>query len=63
MAMGPTGRNLTFGHGLINYVKVSLLRYLLPVQLSSSRLAGIRGLRSHLVLYFLVGLNVTDQDT
>lgn len=65
MAMGPTG--LVFrAVGWSNQrcdVKMSLLYYLLPAQLGSSSLAGIQGLRNHLVLYFLVGLNVTDQDT
>lgn len=42
---------------------MSLLHYLLLVQPDDSSLAGIRGLRNHLVLYFLVELNVTDQDT
>lgn len=59
----PLAGTCLSGQGLINDFKVSLLRDLLPVQLSSSRLAGFRGLRNHLVLYFLVGLNVTDQDT
>lgn len=42
---------------------MNLLHYLLPVQPDDSSLPGTRGLRNHLVLYFLVGLNVTDQDT
>lgn len=62
MAMGLTGMTVSFGpwpDQIKNDVKVSLLHSLLPVQLDSSSLAGIRGLRNHLVLYFLVGLNVT----
>lgn len=62
MAMGPTGMTVSFGpwpDQIKDDVKMSLLHSLLPVQLDSSSLAGIRGLRNHLVLYFLVGLNVT----
>lgn len=65
MAMGPTGMapSLRLLPSQRYNVQMSLLHYLLPVQPDDSSLAGIRGLRNHLVLYFLVELNVTDQDT